>query len=59
VDLHTRLYGRKREFQGFFIYRHDRILQTGGWNHVVSQNKSPTLARVVIDDFAALGGLSG
>jgi hypothetical protein len=53
-----RLYGRDgADFQGFFIYRHDRLLQAGGWNHVVTADKNRALARVVIDDFAALSGV--
>ncbi len=53
-----RLYGRDgADFQGFYIYRNDRLLQAGGWNHVVTHDRNRALARVVIDDFASLDGL--
>ncbi|WP_433303535.1 ATP-binding protein [Actinoplanes sp. CA-030573] len=52
-----RLYGRDgADFQGFFIYRHDRLLQAGGWNQVVTADRTRALARVVIDDYPALAG---
>ncbi len=50
-----RLYGRDgAEFQGFYIYRSDRLLQVGGWNEVITKDKGRALARVVIDDFPSL-----
>jgi hypothetical protein len=50
-----RLYGGDGgDFQGFFIYRNDRLLQVGGWNHVTTKNKSRALARVAISDFQSL-----
>jgi PAS domain-containing protein len=50
-----RLYGRDgAEFQGFFIYRNDRLLQAGGWNQVVPAGRNRALARIVLDDFEAL-----
>ncbi|GGK94399.1 hypothetical protein GCM10012284_30550 [Mangrovihabitans endophyticus] len=50
-----RLYGRDgREFQGFYIYRNDRLLQVGGWNDVITVDKTRALARVMIDDWAAV-----
>ncbi|GAA1614343.1 ATP-binding protein [Actinoplanes couchii] len=53
-----RLYGREgAEFQGFFLYRNDRLLQAGGWNHVTASGKDRALARVMIDDFAAVSDL--
>lgn len=53
-----RLYGRDGvDFQGFYIYRSDRLLQVGGWNEVITQDKKRALARVVIDDFASVSGL--
>ncbi|MFI7543750.1 ATP-binding protein [Actinoplanes sp. NPDC049599] len=53
-----RLYGRDgADSQGFFIYRNDRLLQAGGWNHVITADKNRALARVVIDDFGQLGDL--
>jgi len=38
--------GRPDEFQGFFIYRNDRLLQHGGWNGVLHPDKDLQLARV-------------
>ncbi|WP_193465976.1 ATP-binding protein [Mycobacterium novum] len=50
-----RLYGKDgAQRQGFYIYRNDRLLQIGGWNHVTSIDKSLALARVAIDDFQAI-----
>ncbi|WBB96397.1 ATP-binding protein [Solwaraspora sp. WMMA2059] len=50
-----RLYGRDgAEFQGFYIYRNDRLLQAGGWNDVIVGDRKRSLARVVIDDFDVL-----
>lgn len=44
-------------FQGFYIYRNDRLLQVGGWSEVANQSLQRQLARVVINDASALGGL--
>jgi len=50
-----RLYGKDgAQHQGFYIYRNDRLLQVGGWNHVTTADKSLALARVAIDDFASI-----
>jgi hypothetical protein len=50
-----RLYGRDgSEYQGFFIYRNDRLLQVGGWNEILTSDRDRALARVVIDDFESL-----
>jgi hypothetical protein len=37
--------------QGFYFYRHNRLIQAGGWNGVVEQETEPhgSLARVAID----------
>lgn len=37
--------------QGFYFYRHDRLIQAGGWNGVVEHETEPhtSLARVAID----------
>lgn len=43
------------KFQGFFIYRHDRLLQVGGWGTVTSSSADKKLARVVLDDSTAVG----
>lgn len=44
-------------FQGFFIYRNDRLLQAGGWSDTATPTRERQLARVVIDDTDAIGGL--
>ena len=50
-----RLYGHDgADFQGFYIYRNDRLLQIGGWQHVATTSRNRSLARVKIDDFDAL-----
>jgi hypothetical protein len=35
--------------QGFYFYRNDRLLQTGGWNQVFVADREHQLARVAID----------
>jgi hypothetical protein len=39
------------EFQGFYFYRNDRLVQAGGWNGVVKSNSDPalSLARVAVE----------
>ncbi|MGQ0589132.1 MAG: ATP-binding protein [Sphingosinicella sp.] len=32
------------EFQGFYFYRNDRLIQTGGWNGVVKSRADPSLS---------------
>jgi len=44
-------------FQGFYIYRNDRLLQVGGWSEVANQSLQRQLARVVIDGASAIGTL--
>jgi hypothetical protein len=45
-----RLYGRPVEsFQGFYLYRKDRLLKAGGWGGVIQEHKSYKLARVAVD----------
>jgi len=44
-------------FQGFYIYRNDRLLQVGGWSEVANESPQRQLARVVIDDASAIGDL--
>lgn len=45
-----RLHGRLVEaFQGFYLYRNDRLLMTGGWGGVANENKALKLARVAVD----------
>ncbi|TYQ14267.1 UNVERIFIED_ORG: DNA mismatch repair enzyme (predicted ATPase) [Gordonia westfalica J30] len=38
-----------REFQGFFIYRNDRLLQIGGWSNTVEFRPSLQLARIEVE----------
>ena len=42
-------------FQGFFVYRNDRLLQAGGWSDIANPGPTRQLARVVLDDAAAIG----
>lgn len=35
--------------QGFYFYRHNRLLQAGGWNQVIAGDREHQLARVAID----------
>ncbi len=51
-----RIAGKPGEhYQGFFIYRNDRLLQAGGWSDVAMPSPSRQLARVVLDDGSAIG----
>jgi hypothetical protein len=43
------------KFQGFYIYRNDRLLQVGGWSHIANRATSRQLARVVLEDSSAIG----
>lgn len=36
-------------FQGFYLYRHNRLLSAGGWLEVTPEHKRRRLARVAID----------
>lgn len=54
-----RLYGRPLDsFQGFYLYRNDRVLLAGGWCGVAHETKSLRLARVAIDIEDHLDGFS-
>lgn len=45
-----RLHGRQVDaFQGFYLYRNDRLLMTGGWGGVTNEHKALKLARVAVD----------
>lgn len=45
-----KLFGAAVErYQGFYLYRNDRLLSAGGWGGVVDDNKRRKLARVSID----------
>ena len=53
-----RIQGKSGEkFQGFYIYRNDRLLQVGGWSAAANASVQRQLARVVIDDASAIGSL--
>lgn len=41
--------GSVERYQGFYLYRNDRLLAPGGWGGVVQENKRRKLARVSID----------
>lgn len=44
------LHGKRNETQGLFIYRHDRLIQWGGWHGIWDTNDEKTkLARVVVN----------
>jgi Histidine kinase-, DNA gyrase B-, and HSP90-like ATPase len=43
-------------FQGFYIYRADRLLQVGGWDSATTARPERQLARVVIEDDSIIGG---
>lgn len=49
--------GRKsgEQFQGFYIYRNDRLLQAGGWSDTANPSPARQLARVVLEDSKAIG----
>jgi hypothetical protein len=49
--------GRKSgdQFQGFYIYRSDRLLQVGGWSDTANPSKARQLARVALDAGDAIG----
>ena len=45
-------------FQGFYIYRNDRLLQVGGWSAAANAfGPAPACPSVVIDDASAIGSL--
>ncbi|WP_046302045.1 ATP-binding protein [Mycobacterium sp. UM_Kg27] len=45
------------QFQGFYIYRNDRLLQIGGWSATANPSPARQLARVVLEDSEAIGHL--
>lgn len=54
-----RLHGRPVDaFQGFYLYRNDRLLMTGGWGGVTNDTKSLKLARVAVDIEEHLDGFT-
>lgn len=38
------------DFQGFYIYRNDRLLQIGGWSDSATSSPKRQLARIVLED---------
>lgn len=48
-DQNYDILGRSGEWQGFYFYRSDRMLQAGGWNGVLSQEPHTSYARIAID----------
>jgi hypothetical protein len=57
VAAHTRAAGPKRwnRQQGLYIYRHDRLIQSGGWNRLRTLDEHTKLARVALDIPPAAG----
>jgi hypothetical protein len=48
--------GRVAEHQGFYFFRHDRLIQDGGWSGIIGTNEPHmSLARVEVDIPDALG----
>lgn len=43
------------QFQGFYIYRNDRLLQIGGWSETATPTPARQLARMVLEDTGAIG----
>ena len=43
------------QFQGFYIYRNDRLLQVGGWSDTANPSAARQLARVALEDTEAIG----
>ena len=41
--------GAGKDFQGFFVYRNDRVVQPGGWNGLVQAKDELQLARVAVE----------
>ncbi|WP_137876354.1 ATP-binding protein [Rhodococcus sp. Q] len=43
------------QFQGFYIFRNDRLLQVGGWSETATPGPARQLARVELEDSGAIG----
>ncbi|MCW2068335.1 UNVERIFIED_ORG: hypothetical protein M2420_003706 [Stenotrophomonas maltophilia] len=56
-----RLGNRAAARQGFYFYRHDRLIQAGGWNGLVESEAEPhtSLARVCVELPASMDGHFG
>ncbi len=48
-DKNYDILGRSGEWQGFYFYRSDRLLQAGGWNGFRSQEPHWSYARIEVD----------
>jgi hypothetical protein len=50
-EAHKRAGGPRRwnRHQGFYIYRRDRLIQSGGWNRLRTLDEHAKLARIAID----------
>lgn len=50
-EAHRKAAGPKRwnRQQGFYIYRRDRLIQSGGWNRIRTFDEHAKLARIAID----------
>jgi hypothetical protein len=50
-EAHTRAAGPTRwnRQQGFYIYRADRLIQSGGWNRLRTMDEHSKLARIALD----------
>lgn len=50
-EAHTRAGGpgRWNRQQGFYVYRRDRLIQSGGWNRLRTMDEHSKLARISID----------
>jgi hypothetical protein len=51
VEQHTRAAGPKKwnRQQGFYFYRGDRLIQSGGWNRLRTMDEHSKLARIAVD----------
>jgi Histidine kinase-, DNA gyrase B-, and HSP90-like ATPase len=59
VEEHARAAGPKKwnRQQGFYIYRGDRLIQSGGWNRLRTMDEHSKLARIAVDVPAGLDHL--
>lgn len=51
ADAHARAAGPKRwnRQQGLYVYRHDRLIQSGGWNRLRTLDEHTKLARIALE----------
>jgi hypothetical protein len=50
--------GSVERYQGFYLYRNDRLLSAGGWGGVVGETKQRKLARASVDIESYLDGFT-